>query len=173
MAIETKRLILRNMTADDYTDLAFILQDDITMRAYEGAFSSSEVQEWLDRQLSRYKKDGFGLKAVVLNANNRMIGQCGLTLQDYRQKMVPEIGYLFNRDYWHQGYAIEAARAVKDYAFITLKLTEVYSIIRDTNEASIRVARKNDMILIDKIVKIYKGVVMPHYVYCVKREEQL
>lgn len=61
MVLETQRLALREMTQADFLDLCKILQDDDVMYAYEGAFSSDEVQGWLDRQLERYKEHGFGL----------------------------------------------------------------------------------------------------------------
>ena len=51
------------------------------MYAYEGAFTDTEVQEWLDRQIARYKKYNFGLWAVILKDTDKMIGQCGLTMQ--------------------------------------------------------------------------------------------
>ena len=81
-----------------------------------------------------------------------------------------EIGYLFQRDFWHQGYAIEAAKACKDYAFEILDVKEVYSIIRDTNTASKRVAIRNGMSKIDTWVKHYRGVDMPHERYGVVRK---
>ena len=64
--LETERLRLRRMTQDDFPALCRILQDPDVMYAYEHAFSDEEVQEWLDRQLSRYAQYGFGLWAVEL-----------------------------------------------------------------------------------------------------------
>ena len=111
MVLKTDRLILRNMGQEDYEALCRILKDNDVMYAYEGAFSDREVQEWLDRQTERYHQYGFGLWAVTLKDSGRMIGQCGLTMQDYREKQVLEVGYLFEKAYWHHGYAVEAAAA--------------------------------------------------------------
>lgn len=160
MILETERLYLREMDQRDYEALSKILQDDETMYAYEGAFGNEEVQEWLDRQISRYRKWGFGLWAVVLKETDVMIGQSGLTMQPWKDREVLEIGYLFNRMHWHMGYAVEAAKACKEYAFEILKAEEVCSIIRDTNTASQRVAKRIGMCVKDSWTKHYRGVDM-------------
>ena len=167
--LETERLYLREMNQGDFHSLCRILQDNDTMYAYEGAFSDAEVQEWLDRQISRYQKWDFGLWAVILKETNEMIGQCGLTMQPWKDGEVLEIGYLFERRYWHKDYATEAARACKQYAFEILKADEVCSIIRDTNIASQNVAIRNGMTIADTWTKHYRGVDMPHHRYVVYR----
>jgi RimJ/RimL family protein N-acetyltransferase len=169
MILETKRLILREMVETDFPSLCKILQDDDAMYAYEGAFKDDEVQNWLDKQLRNYKEYGFGLWAVILKETGIMIGQCGITMQDYSGSQVMEVGYLFQKKYWHFGYASEAAIACKEYAFNKLNVKEVYSIIRDTNIPSQNVARRNGMTCIDEFMKHYRGVDMPHYVFAVKR----
>ena len=169
MILETERLYLREMNQSDFDSLCKILQDEDTMYAYEGAFRDDEVQEWLDRQIFRYQKWNFGLWAVILKETDEMIGQCGLTMQPWKDEEVLEIGYLFERLYWHKGYAIEAATACKTYAFEILKADEVCSIIRDTNVSSQNVAIRNGMTMMDTWTKHYKGVDMPHYHYVVYR----
>ena len=111
---------------------------------------------------------GFALAGSIL-----MI-VCMTATQDQKQegtngREVLEIGYLFERAYWHNGYATEAARACKTYAFEVLKAEEVCSIIRDTNTASQRVAARNGMMMTDTSVKHYRGVAMPHGRYAVRR----
>ncbi|MHC1695914.1 MAG: GNAT family N-acetyltransferase [Eubacteriales bacterium] len=170
MILETQRLTLRQMTWDDYPSLCRILQDEGVMYAYEGAFSDAEVQSWLNKQLERYREHGIGLWAVILKESAEMIGQCGLTLQDYNDKRVVEVGYLFQRDYWHKGYATEAAQACKEYAFKKLDIKEVYSIIRDTNIPSQNVAKRNGMSCVDSFIKHYRGIDMPHFVFSAKRD---
>ena len=167
MILETERLYLREMNQSDFESLCKILQDEDTMYAYEGAFNVDEVQEWLDRQIFRYQDWNFGLWAVILKETNQMIGQCGLTMQPWKDENVLEIGYLFERTYWHKGYAIEAAKACKKYAFEILKADEVCSIIRDTNIASQKVAIRNGMTIKDVWTKHYRGVDMRHYRYVV------
>lgn len=167
--LETERLYLREMTQDDFPSLCNILQDEETMYAYEGAFTDSEAQEWLDRQRARYQKWGFGLWAVILKDNGKMIGQCGLTMQPWKEEEVLEVGYLFERSHWHKGYATEAATACKQYAFDVLQAKDVCSIIRDTNAASQHVAVRNGMTIADTWTKHYRGVDMPHYRYVVRR----
>lgn len=170
MILETERLYLREMKQSDFKALCKILQDKETMQAYEGAFSDAEAQEWLDKQIFLYQKWGFGLWAVILKETNDMIGQCGLTMQPWKDKEVLEIGYLFQRLFWHKGYAIESAKACKKYAFEILNVDEVCSIIRDTNIASQNVAIRNGMIVADSWTKHYRGVDMPHYRYVATRK---
>ena len=90
-------------------------------------------------------------------------------MQPWKDQEVLEIGYLFQRAYWHQGYATEAAKACKEYAFEVLHADEVCSIIRDTNTASQRVAIRNGMAVADSWVKRYRGIDMPHDRYVVTR----
>ena len=168
--LETPRLLLREMTTSDLPAICRVLQDEKTMYAYEHAFSDEEAQAWLNNQLRRYREDGFGLWAVVLKESGEIIGQCGITLQDVNGEWVPEVGYLFERAYWHRGFATEAAIACKEYAFNVLGLDTVYSIIRDNNIASQNVAKRNGMTVCGRIVKHYYGMDMPHLVYRAERD---
>jgi [ribosomal protein S5]-alanine N-acetyltransferase len=171
IVLETGRLLLREMTEADLPALSATLQDAQTMYAYEGAFSEAETWEWLERQIARYKTDGFGLWAVVLKQSGEMIGQAGVTWQQVEDERVLEIGYLINRACWHKGYAIEAAAACKRFTFDVLGFPEVFSIIRDTNIPSINVAIRNGMLLRRRFVKNYRGVDMPHLLFSVKNEQ--
>ena len=171
--LSTERLLLREMTSADIPALAEILQDAQTMTAYEGAFTARETQLWLEKNLRRYVNSGYGLWAVILRETGKMIGQCGLTEQEVDSgSPVLEIGYLFNRRFWHHGYATEAAVACREYAFAALHAQEVYSIIRDTNIASQNVALRNGMHVVGHFIKHYRGADLPHLLYCITRAER-
>ncbi len=160
--LETPRLILREMTPDDCDDLCEILQDEQAMYAYAHAFSDDECRAWLQNQFRRYETYGFGLWAVLEKETGAWLGQCGLTIQDWNGDRVLEVGYLFKRRYWHNGFATEAAAGCIQYAFQTLQADEVCTIIRDNNLASQAVARRNGLVPFDTMVKHYYGIDMPH-----------
>ena len=172
MIFQTKRLVLRELTPDDYSDLCLILQDIETMYAYEHAFSDREVHQWLQKQLKNYDTYGFGLWAVIRKDDKKLVGQCGITMQDWEGRQVPEIGYLFQKSVWKKGYAIEAARGCRQYAFETLGIQEIYSIIRDNNFSSMNVAIRNGMLVRGRFTKHYYGIDMPHLVFSVQKNNQ-
>ena len=95
MILQTERLVLRELEQGDYAALCRILQDEETMYAYEGAFSDGEAHEWLERQIARYKRWGFGAWAVILKKSGELIGQCGVTMQPWEKARCPRWGICF------------------------------------------------------------------------------
>ena len=170
--LRTRRLLLREMTEGDIPDLEEMLLDPEVMYAYPHTFTKEDVENRLARQQQRYRQDGFGLWAVVLRSTGEMVGQAGLTWQDCEGQPVLEVGYLLKKRFWHQGYASEAARACRDYAFTVLDAGEVFSIIRDNNAASQAVARRNGMRPGARFIKRYYGLDMPHVVFSVTRSHR-
>ena len=171
--LRTGRLALREMTEDDLGDLREILQDPEVMYAYEHDFSEEDVRKWLSRQQDRYRKDGFGLWAVTLRATGEMVGQAGLTWQDCEGEPVLEVGYLLKRRFWHRGYAREAARACRDYAFCALGAEKVSSCIKTDNFPSIRVAEAAGMRREKTYTAHYYNGPMTHYLYTVWKDDKM
>lgn len=169
MILKTERLLLRELKQSDFEDLAEILQNPAVMYAYEHDFSDKDVQQWLDRQTERYRSYGFGLWALALQDTGEMIGQAGLTMQSYKGSEVLEIGYLLKKNFWHYGYAREAAGGCKKYAFEHLDRDKVYSIIKADNFASMRVAESIGMKKEDEFITQYYNGDMLHFLYSVHR----
>ncbi|MBZ4486204.1 GNAT family N-acetyltransferase [Microbacterium sp. cx-55] len=171
MLPDTARLTLRALDDGDLPALRAILGDGETMAAYEGAFSEAETLDWLRRQQDRYRADGFGLWAVVERATGDVIGQTGITRQTLEDDEIVEVGYLFRRDRWHRGFAVEAASASVDWAFTTLPVEHVWAKVRDTNLASMNVAIRLGMRVRRRFVTRYRGVDMPHFGFALSRDE--
>ena len=143
--LETNRLFLREMTMDDYDALYAVLADAEIMQHYPYVFDEERVRAWIERNMNRYKNDGFGLWAVCLKDTEEMIGDCGLTLQNIEGEMLPEIGYHIRRDMQHKGYAKEAAAAVRDWAFENTEYPALYSYCKYTNVGSYKTAESIGM----------------------------
>ena len=138
--IETERLLLREMTHDDFDELYRVLSDSDIMQHYPYTFDEKRVRGWIERNLERYKTFGFGLWAVCLKETGEMIGDCGLTMQMINGQIKPEIGYHIRADHQRKGYAREAAAAVRDWAFTNTPFNMIYSYMKHTNVASARTA---------------------------------
>ena len=138
--IKTVRLFLREMDRNDFDALYKVLTDTETMRHYPYAFDEARVSGWIERNKNRYRENGFGLWAVCLKETGEMIGDCGLTLQTINGNVLPEIGYHIRRDCQRRGYAKEAAKTVRDWAFRNTDYPALYSYCKYTNEPSIRTA---------------------------------
>jgi RimJ/RimL family protein N-acetyltransferase len=166
--LETERLYLREFAEKDLPDLSKILQNEKVMYAWEHAFTDDEVTEWYNRQIEKYDKCGLGYWAVIEKSSNKIIGQCGLLMVEINGENCLEIGYLFDNQYWHKGFATEAAAACKNYAFEKLKVETVFSTIRPGNIASQKVAERIGMKIEKEIIKRYYNKEILHYLYSIK-----
>ena len=140
MIIETERLFLREMKENDFDALYEVLAVSDIMRHYPYTFDESRVRNWIQRNIERYRIFGFGLWAVCLKETGEMIGDCGLTMQLIDGEIKPEIGYHIRADKQRNGYAKEAAIAVRDWMFNNTPFQIVYSYMKYTNEPSVKTA---------------------------------
>ena len=167
--LETDRLILRELKLNDKDELAQILSDKESMKYYTHPFSDEEVVNWINRNINNYKTYSHGLWAVLLKGKNTFIGDCGITIQQVEGENIHEIGYHIKKEYWNKGYATEAARACKDYAFNILNIDKIYSYTKVDNCPSRKVAEKVGMKFIKNFTKNISGEEVEEVLYYVQR----
>jgi RimJ/RimL family protein N-acetyltransferase len=127
-------------------DLLTIFGDPKVMAAFDSPpFDQDQMESWLNRNLAHQDQYGYGLFSVIHKGDQALIGDCGLEHMELGGTPAAELGYDFCSNYWGQGYATEAASAVRDYAIQVLELPSLISLIRVGNEASRRVAEKIGM----------------------------
>lgn len=165
--IETPRLFLRQLTLEDASNLALVLSDQESMKHYPHAFSDEEVRKWIERNIERYKNEGFGLWAVIRKTDNQFLGDCGITLQNIDCDVLPEIGFHIIKTFCNMGYATEAAQACKKYAIEVLGFKSIYSYSEAGNKASQRVSSKIGLAK----VKIFKKHGIEEVVYAYSERE--
>jgi RimJ/RimL family protein N-acetyltransferase len=161
--IETERLLLRELRADDVDALAVVLSDPQTMVHYPRPFEHHEVGRWIERSRRSYAERGHGSYAVMLRSSGELVGDCGFLLQQVEGAAEVELGYHVGRAHWSRGYATEAASACRDHAFGPLGLARFISLIRPVNLASLRVAEKTGL----RFQREVDFAGLPHHVYAI------
>lgn len=161
--MSTKRLTLREMNKDDVGSLMKIFSDPEAMKYYPSTKDKRQTMEWIEWTLDNYKQYGVGLWIVEDKVTGDFLGQCGIVPQEVDGEIEMEIGYLFVRSAWGNGYATEAALACKNYASEQMKLRRIISLPDVDNFPSTKVAERIGMNIEKSIQKWGKEV----YVYSV------
>jgi RimJ/RimL family protein N-acetyltransferase len=150
--LETERLVLRKPALDDVDDILDFVGDDELMRWIGGeAGDRAAAVDSIERWLARWEANGVGQFAVVLDG--RVIGRVGLLVWNERRwetstyeragaDAVTELGWAIERRNWGRGYATEAARAVRAWAYDARGIERLISLVDPRNVRSIRVADK-------------------------------
>lgn len=124
MHLETRRLILRDFRAEDASDLQEILGDGEVMAHCEPPYTPAQTEAFL----RSFCMERHGAVAAECRDTGRVIGYI---LFHETEAEVYEIGWFFNRQFWRQGYAYEACRAVLDEAFDGLRAHRVFAETTD------------------------------------------
>lgn len=176
--IETDRLILRTWQDSDTAKMAKINKDAKVMEYFPGIVDMQGTQRLIDKINKHYDEHGYTLYAVEIKATKQFIGFVGLLNATFYAHFTPatEIGWRLGSQFWGQGYATEAARAVLDYAFNQLNLDEIVSFTTANNLASRRVMEKiglkrNPKDDFDNPNVINYPDLVPHVLYRLKRSD--
>ena len=120
MNIETPRMFIRDFAPEDAADLHEIFGDEETMKNCKPAYDFEKTEKFLTSFCIGRK----GAVAAVHKESGKMIGYILFNEMD---KGIYELGWIFNRSFWRQGYAYESCKAVIDYAFGELKAHKVFA----------------------------------------------
>ncbi len=154
---ESDRLLFRKVKLSDFNIWLDFYKNPETSKHWisdnEGA--AIKCKKWYDTQFYRYKNDIGGMNALIEKQSNLLVGHCGLLKQVVDGVTELEISYSLLPKYWKKGFAIEAAKKCRDFAFDNSLTDSLISIISLSNIQSERVALKIGMTL-DKVT-IYNG----------------
>lgn len=120
MLMETERMIIRKFLPEDAQALHAIFGDEETMTNVEPAYSPEKTKDFLNT----FCIGRNGALAAARKSDSRLIGY--ILFKEYEEE-VYEIGWIFRRDCWRQGYAFEACSRVIDYAFEALNAHKIFA----------------------------------------------
>lgn len=158
--VETERLILRQWRQDDFEAFAGFYADEETARFVGGPSTRDDAWRRMASLAGHWSLRGFGTWAVEEKATGGFVGAVGLWYPEGWPEI--ELGYWVVRDMQGKGYAKEAARRSRDFAFGELGLNTLVSYIHTDNLPSIRLAEKLGAAEEETIQLLAYG---PHHVY--------
>lgn len=140
--LETNRLILKVWRLSDANALFKILNDPEIVRFIGDGnpFSFEKTVEFLNWAENYQRRNGFSRWKVVEKSSGEIIGSCGFARPHGTVEI--ELGYLFAKQYWGQGYATEITKATLQYGFEKLKFSEIIAMTDLQNPASQKVLEK-------------------------------
>jgi len=143
--IETERLILRELCADDAPFILQLVNEPAWLR-YIGDKNIKTIEAAQDyiRKGPRemYARRGFGLWLVELKEGAVSIGICGLIKRESLEEV--DLGFAFLPAYWKKGYAFESASAVLSLGREKFGLEKIVAVMAPGNDASERLLAKLD-----------------------------
>jgi ribosomal-protein-alanine N-acetyltransferase len=144
--LETERLVVRRLTADDAEFMFGLLNEPSFIRFIgdRGIKTLDDARGYiLNGPMASYERFGFGLYLVTLKAGGTPIGMCGLLKRDSLEDA--DVGFAFRPAFWSQGYAFESAAAVIAHGKADLGLKRIVAVVMPENRGSIRVLEKLGM----------------------------
>jgi len=131
------------------------------------SMSYVETEQYVEKFVTHWKKEGFGIWVVINRLTDKVIGHCGLRYIDNTKDI--ELIYLLGKDDWGKGYATEAGQAVLDYGSQELKITQFHARVRINNHQSKHVLKKLGFEWIND--RNYNGRCLSYYIKNLTNEE--
>ena len=154
-ALETPRLHLRPVTPDDAGELhQAVYSDPEVCRFFCGQTRTlEEVRERMVYRSFQARDSALGFLAITRKSDAALIGLVALQFylaswirwedapDEPTARVEVELSYALGRPFWRQGYAVEACRAVIDYAWTDLRLARIAYSVDGENAASLALMR--------------------------------
>lgn len=144
--LQTERLVLSRLS---YADCEFIIEllNEPSFKRYIGdknVRSHEDARNYLrNGPVGSYECHGFGMFLVRNKCDNTPMGMCGLVKRE--EFDAPDVGFAFLQRFWANGYALESAVAVVEYAKNILQLPRIIAMVDPHNEPSIRLVENLGM----------------------------
>ncbi|MBT9776375.1 GNAT family N-acetyltransferase [Clostridium sp. MCC353] len=141
--LETERLILRNVHADDVDDIfnCWMQDEDVSRYMFWKASEDLEdAREFVDFELGNIENSKWYRWIILLKNTWEVIGTCLIYFNEEEDNW--DISYNLGKKFWGRGYASEAMGRVMQYAREILNIRECIAVHAIENPASGNVIQK-------------------------------
>lgn len=141
--LTTARLSFRPFGPPDLALLEELHRDPEVGRYMGGVWPDAQIREALDRFIADQALFGHAKWAAHLH-DGTFVGRAGISVWEPTGEL--ELGYVLKPEYWGQGLATEAARAVADWAFANTDVDHIIAFTDPRNFGSQRVLERIGMV---------------------------
>lgn len=137
--INTERLILRPAVFEDFEAYKALMASP-RAKGMGGPHDEAAAWGWFCQDVAQWQLFGHGALMIDLLENDECVGEVGIN----HGPLFPEkeLGWMIYDGHEGQGYATEAATALRDWAFSNIGVKTLVSYIDNENGASQAVAKK-------------------------------
>jgi [ribosomal protein S5]-alanine N-acetyltransferase len=140
--LETARMVFRPFTPGDFDLLAELHRDPEVGRYMGGVWDEAEIARSLARFVAEHAERGHS-KWCVHTKEGVFVGRAGVSVWPATGEL--ELGYAFRPEFWGQGLATEAARAVAEWTFANIDVGYLIAFTDPENYGSQRVLERIGM----------------------------
>ena len=143
--LETERLVLRPLSADD-ADALHRISNEPNVRLYlwdDKPVPEATIRDLIARSVRMFSEEGIGLFGVRMCGGGDLLGFCGFVRLGGMGEA--ELCYELTPEVWGKGLATEASRSCLRYAFEEAGFERVIAGADAPNDASLRVIEKLGM----------------------------
>jgi len=151
--LTTERLHLKRLQPIDVTQLIDLWCDPEATRFMGGPRDRVKLEASFAEDVKEPFAERFDLWPVEEKSSGNIIGHCGLLDKEVAGKKEIELIYVFCKDAWGKGYALEIGQALIRYAFEEMNIERLIALIEPENAASERVAVKIGMHFENEVIR--------------------
>jgi [ribosomal protein S5]-alanine N-acetyltransferase len=173
--METNRLILRELSEEDYEDIYELKSDQKVVKHLTwGPNSREQTLHSLKKQIAFQNEENrqIYVLAVVIKNTKKVIGNALFMVRD-QDFNTAEIGYFINSSYWKQGYGIEIVNGLLYLGFNTMDIHRIYAVCDSENAGSVNLLRRIGFRQEGHFIKNLKvkGQWRDHFLFAMLKEE--
>ena len=140
--LQTPRLSLRPLTESDVAEVFAVFSDPVVVRYWDGPLMTTQqdAMQYIDQIHHGFRRRDF-FQWGIAGATGTVIGTCTLAHVSAMHQRC-EIGFALRQTQWGKGFGSEAAGAVIDFAFETLRMHRIEADVDPRNDRSLRLLEK-------------------------------
>ncbi len=146
IVLKTDKLILREFKESDLNHYKLLRSSPEFQRYYSEEDAATEKSAYLLKLFisQASERPRFNYQLAIENAVGTLIGSCGIRIVSVEERQ-GSFGCEIAKEFWGQGFALEACQTIIDFGFKNLELHRIYAETISENNGAVALAKRLGM----------------------------